>query len=380
MRIAINTRLLVPGKMDGIAWFTYENLKRISQAHPEHEFIFIFDRKPSPEFIFAPNVTSVSLMPQARHPFLWYIFFEWSIPFYLKNKKIDLFVSPDGWLPLHLHIPTLNVIHDLNFVHYPKHIRPLTRIYYRYFFPLFANKATRLATVSQYSKNDIVQQYGIAPEKIDVVYNGINESYHPLNEDEQAKVRTKISEGNPYFIFVGTIHQRKNLANIFRAFDQFKKQYPSNIKFVIVGSKMWWKGEIEDSYLGMQYKKDLIFTHHLKPDELNQVLASSIALLYPSFFEGFGIPIIEAFQTETAVVTSDVTSMPEVAGNAAHYVSPFSVEQLTQAMHKLSTDAPYRNALIAKGRIQKQKFSWNKTAELFWQSIEKTLDTKEKSK
>ena len=117
MRIAVNTRLLLKGKMDGIGWFTAESMRRIVCSHPEHIFYFLFDRKPDPEFLFAPNVIPVVLCPQARHPVLWYMFFEWAIPFALKKYRIDLYVSPDGMMPLHPQVPTLTVIHDLNFEH-----------------------------------------------------------------------------------------------------------------------------------------------------------------------------------------------------------------------------------------------------------------------
>ena len=117
MNIAINTRLLIPNKMDGIGWFTAETSRRIVTAHPEHHFFFFFDRKPSPEFLFADNVTPLVLYPQARHPVLWYLFFEWSTRFALKKHKIDLYFSPDGMMPVHPKVPTLTVIHDLNFEH-----------------------------------------------------------------------------------------------------------------------------------------------------------------------------------------------------------------------------------------------------------------------
>ena len=124
MRIAINTRLLIPNKMDGIGWFTAETARRMVTAHPEHQFFFFFDRKPSPEFLFADNVTPVVLCPQARHPVLWYMFFEWSTRRALKKHKIELYLSPDGMMPLHPKVPTLTVIHDLNFEHADGNIKP----------------------------------------------------------------------------------------------------------------------------------------------------------------------------------------------------------------------------------------------------------------
>lgn len=143
---------------------------------------------------------------------------------------------------------------------------------------------------------------------------------------------------------------------------------------MIVGSKMWWKGEMQQTYDAMQYKKDVVFTERLEPEILNRTLGSSVALMYVSYFEGFGIPIIEAFYSETAVITSTTTSMPEVAGDAALYAHPENVAEIAQQMKLISTNPELRKTLIEKGRIQRQKFSWNMTAENLWKTIEKVMN------
>ena len=219
MKIAVNTRLLIKDKLEGIGWFTYESLKRIVTAHPEHEFFFIFDRDYDGEFIFSTNVTPVVIGPQARHPVLFYIWFEFSLPAALKKIKADLFISPDAYLSLKTKVPSLLVIHDLNFEHYPKMVPFLARKHYQFFTPKFAEKADRIATVSQFSKDDIVQNYHISPEKIDVVYNGANETFYPINEDDKKKAKAMYCEGNDYFVFIGALNPRKNLVNLFKAFD-----------------------------------------------------------------------------------------------------------------------------------------------------------------
>jgi glycosyltransferase involved in cell wall biosynthesis len=373
MKIAVNTRLLLKDKLEGIGWFTYETLKRISASHPEHHFYFIFDRPYYQDFIFSENVTPVVIGPPTRHPILWYLYFEYSIPKVLKKIKPDLFLSTDGWLSLRTNVKSVNVIHDLNFEHNPKFVKQPFRAYYIYFFHRFAQKAARLATVSEFTRQDIHALYNIPLSEIDVVYNGCNDFFYPLNEGEKKKVKEIYSEGNPYFLFVGLIHKRKNLDNIFRAFDRFKIYDDKNTKLIVVGNKQWWKGDIEDAYLAMKHKEDVIFLGRIPAEKLSRIMASALALLYVSLFEGFGIPILEAFYAETAVITSNVTSMPEVAGDAALLVNPYSVEQITNAMLKISNDNDIRETLIAKARFQRLKFSWDKTAENLWKTIEKVL-------
>jgi len=376
LKIAVNTRLLLKNKLEGIGWFTYESFKRIVTSHPEHEFYFIFDRKYDNEFIFADNVTPIVIGPPARHPILHFIWYEISIPRALKKIKPDIFISPDAFISLSSKYPDLIVIHDLNFEHFPEHMPRLWRGFYKYFTPRYAKKATRIATVSEFSKKDIAKQYNITTDKIDVVYNGSGEKFKPITSKGKLKTKKEISKNCDYFVFVGALNPRKNLGNIFKAFDNFKSRYSSNIKFVVVGEKMYWSDDIKLAFEKMTHKKEVVFTGRLEPNVLSKVIGSSLALVYTSFFEGFGIPIIEAFSAEVPVITSDVTAMPEIAGDAAVLVDPNSITQIAEAMHKIWNDEEFASKLVHKGKLQKTNFSWDKTAENVWKSIEKTIKTK----
>ena len=373
MKIAVNTRLLLKNRLEGIGIFTRETLSRITKAHPEHQFYFLFDRAYDESFIFSDNVTPVVAHPQARHPYLWYLFFEHGIPLKLRKIKPDLFLSTDGWIPTRLDIPTVNVIHDLNFLHHPEFVPPVVRRYYDRFFPKFARNATRLATVSQFSCDDIHQSYQVPTKRIDVVYNGANQAYRPYTEEEQSAVKQHYTDGKDYFLFVGLIHKRKNLANIFRAFELFKERTGSPMKLVVVGDKKWWAGEIEDTYLAMHYREDVVMLGRQQIDTLSALTAAATAMVYASLFEGFGQPIVDAFNAHTAVITSDVSSMPEIAGGAALLVNPYSVEEIAHAMEQLCLDENLRNTLIEKGIARKGIYTWDHTAELLWQTVEKCL-------
>ena len=368
MRIGVNTRLFVKGKMDGIAWYAYEVLKRMVKSHPEHEFVFFFDRKPNEEFIFADNVTPVVVHPQARHPFLWILFFEIGIRKALKRERIDVFFSPDGWLCLGTNVKTVNVIHDLNFVHYPEFSSFWCRKYYQFFFPRFARKADAIATVSQFSKDDIVKSYGINPEKIRITYNGIAEDFFEISEEEKALTRKKLTNDVPYFVFVGTANKRKNISRILNAFEQFRKN-GHFAKLVFAGMNKYWDKEMQSVFKKMQFSDDIVFTGYVSTAELNKIISSSTALLYPSLFEGFGVPILEAFACGTPVITSNVTAMPEVAGDATLLVNPLSTEGIISAMEKIYTDKNLCNELSRKGKERVKYFQWEKSAEELWEVI-----------
>jgi glycosyltransferase involved in cell wall biosynthesis len=373
MKIAVNTRLLLKNRLEGIGIFTRETLARITQAHPEHQFYFLFDREYDESFVFGKNVTPIVAHPQARHPYLWYLFFDHGIPLKLKKIKPDFFLSTDGWIPTRLDIPSVNVIHDLNFLHHPEFVPPVVRRYYDRFFPKFARNATRLATVSQFSRDDIHQSYQVPVETIDVVYNGANTAYKPYTEELQITVKQQYTDGHDFFLFVGLIHKRKNLDNVFRAFDLFKERTGSPMKLVVVGDKKWWAGEIEDTYLAMRHREDVVMLGRRQLDELSALTAAATAMVYASLFEGFGQPIVDAFNAHTAVITSNISSMPEIAGDAALLVNPYDVEEIAQAMEQLYQDPLLRNTLIEKGKARKGLYTWDRTAELLWQTIEKAL-------
>ncbi len=375
MIIAVNTRLLIQGKLEGIGWFTRETLMRITRDHPEHQFIFIFDRPFADEFIFSENITPIVLSPPTRHPVLWLIWFEIQIPRILKKYKVDLFFSPDGYLSLKSGIKQLAAIHDINFAHRPQDLPWLKAKYYNYFFPRFAKKANRIVTVSFFSKEDINRTYKIDSDKVDVVYNGVNTSYTPIPEENRIITRETYSAGKDYFLFIGSLHPRKNICGLLRAFDAFKTSVETDTKLLIVGESMFKTGDIEMTYEGMRYKTDVVFTGRLTNEELHKVLGASLALTFVPFFEGFGIPVIEAMNAGVPVICSNTTSLPEVGGNAVLYVDPFSLNQIKDAMIRIYLDNGLRDSLIEKGFVQKDKFSWDKTAELLWGSIQICVNT-----
>ncbi len=373
MRIAVNTRLLLPGKLEGIGWFAFETLKRITKGNPQHEFIFLFDRPWSDDFVFSDNVTPLEVKPPARHPLLWYTWLEYSLPGVLKQCGAELFLSPDGYISLSSGVPSVAVIHDINFMHRPDFHPFLTRKYYRRYFPRFASAAKRIVTVSDYSRSDIIRTFGVPPGKVDVVYNGAGQDFYPLNGEDKGKVRDEVAGGKDYFLFVGSFHRRKNITGLLRAYDLFRERNRHNIRLVLAGERMYGYPEMQRTISRMAHSNDVLFTGYKDPSQLRQIYGAALGLVYIPLFEGFGIPLIEAMNCDTPVIASNNTSIPEVTGDAAHLVDPESAGSVAEAMEKLATDMNYRNMLVERGRERRKLFSWERTAKLLWESVEKTM-------
>jgi glycosyltransferase involved in cell wall biosynthesis len=244
----------------------------------------------------------------------------------------------------------------------------MVRKYLACFFPRFAKKADRLITVSQFSKQDIVNLYHVVPEKISVVYNAASDDFFQANEEIKKETLLKLTNGDPYFVFVGSAHKRKNVERIMLAFDRFREKH-DNYKFVFAGSNKYWDEDIKNTYNRLKYKSEVVLTGYISTEEMNRVVSSAVAIVYPSLFEGFGVPIVEGFAAHVPVITSNITSMPEVAGEAALLVNPIITEEIVEAMEILSTNETLRQKYIQLGMERNKNFSWDISAQRFWNVI-----------
>lgn len=371
MRVAVNTRFLLAGKLEGIGRFSHETLKRLVKLKPEWEFIFIFDRPYAPEYIYSSNITPIVIGPQARHPILFWMWFEHSLPKIFKKYKADVFFSPDGYLSLKSNIPQIPVFHDLAFEHFPEGISKANLYHYQYYFPRYAQKAAHILAVSNATAHDVQKQYHISSKKISLINNAASEFFQPLQETDIITTRKKYSQGKPYFLYIGAIHPRKNIGNLLLAFEYFHQQHPnSDSKLVIAGRRAWKNKKLDELYHTLTCKEHIIFTGRLDDAELANIISSALALCYLSLFEGFGIPILEAMQSGVPVITSNISSMPEVAGNAALLADPFRPTDIYFQMKKLAEDPKLRNELIQKGFENIKRYTWENAAQIIADNIE----------
>lgn len=335
-------------------------------AHPEDEFLFLFDRPYDPAFVYAENVTPVALWPKARFAPLFYTWFEYSAPRAMRQFGAEVFFSPDSMCSLHSRIRTVMTCHDLVPLHYPKQVAWVHRYYYLFFLPRFLRRAERVLTVSEYVKQDIAETCGISPDKISAVYNGCREVFKPLQANDIQSVREKFSDGRPYFFYTGAIHPRKNLARLIRAFSLFKKGNPSPVKLLLAGRLAWQTEEVQSALNTSEFRDDIRLLGYVPDEELPRLTAAALAMTYVSISEGFGLPLIEAMNCDVPVMAANTSCLPEVAGEAALLVDPFSEIAMASGMRRLWLEENLRADLIGKGRVRREAFSWDQAAEAIY--------------
>ncbi|HEU0112347.1 MAG TPA: glycosyltransferase family 1 protein, partial [Flavisolibacter sp.] len=239
--------------------------------------------------------------------------------------------------------------------------------------PKFIKKAQTITTVSEFSKKDIIHNYNTDADKIQVVYSGVKDIFHPLTNNEQDAIKKKYTEGKEYFIYTGAIQPRKNLINLLKAFSIFKKRQKSEMKLVLAGRLAWKNDAFLDLLKTYKYKADVVLTNYVEEKELAKLTASAYALVYPSLFEGFGVPVLEAMQCNVAVLTSVNSSMQEIAEDAALYFDATNHTDMAEKLMLIYKDESLRSRLIEKGKQVVVNYNWERTANLLWQSVLKAV-------
>lgn len=362
MRIAVNTRFAHYGYEEGYGRFTREICRRLAGACSGDDFLFLNDRPVSEPIASDPHVETASLGPPARHPLLWRYWYDWKVPGRLRSYKADVFFSPDGICSLRTEIPQVVAIHDLAFLHFPGQMPASQRRFYMKRTPEFIRRASRVITVSEFSREDIHRHYPFSRGKVDVVYNASGGLFGPMDWEEKRRWKDLHTDGREFFISVGSIHPRKNLVNLLKAFALFKRRHRTNMLLLIVGRMAWQHEDFRDALSSFRFREDVRLTGYLPPEGLASAMAAAYALVYPSLWEGFGIPVLEAMRSGVPVLCSGNSAMPEVAGEAALYFDPVQPEDIAQQMSRIFRDESERDALTRLGLSRAESFSWDASA------------------
>lgn len=299
------------------------------------------------------------------------------LPKKAKDYNLDLLHCPAHVTPLVSSTKIILTIHDLAFKLLPQTFKLQNKIYLNNIVPASIKKANRIIAVSKNTKKDIIKQYKIPADKITVIYNGINNNYKVIDRNDLInKIKKKYNLPSEFILYLGTLEPRKNIKNLIKAYFLYKSTSNNDIKLVIAGGKGWLYEDIFSLVEEKQLEEDVIFTGYVDEEDIVPLYNAATLFVYPSLYEGFGLPPLEAMACGTPVITSNVSSLPEVVGDAAIKVDPNNIKELFKVINKILGNESLQREMIQKGIERSKKFTWEKTATETIKVYEEVLNQK----
>ena len=361
MKIAVTTRLL-NGRLEGIGHHTFELLNRLIASYPAIEWHLINDGRKNQVLFAHSNIVYHVCSPPTRHPLLWYYWYEWVLPKLFSHIQPDVVWYPDGMMSLKANIPSLLTIHDLAYLHFPKGTIFSHRKYLQWLMPRQLQRANHIACVSDFTLQDVKKSFSISTDKLSIVYNAANEEFQPQNLINQHNFKAQYTDNKPYFLYLGSLHPRKNIARLIEAYDLFRSKNKNGPKLVLAGRMAWKSKTIQQAIQNADSRNDIIRLSQID-DIIHPLVASAHALVYVSLWEGFGMPVLEAMQSGVSVITSKDSAMEEIAGANAIYVDSYNIESIEHGMQNSTIQSEEQKNNIRQGIKRAEDFNWADSAE-----------------
>ena len=286
-----------------------------------------------------------------------------AFPLESRMRKLDVFHA-QYFLPPSLKCRSVLTVHDICFEHFPEFFTRSDNLRNRLMIPWSCRRADRIIAVSEATRRDLVEIYGLDPERISVIYEGAGEEYKPLDREVcRERLRTAYHITEPFILYVGNLQPRKNLSRLLMAFGELKTKDRIPHKLVIVGKKAWLYDGIFETLRKQKLEDQVVLTGYVGAEDLPLFYNATAFLVYPSIYEGFGLPVIEAMACGAPVITSCGSSLEEIGGGAAILVDPYSVSSIASAVEKLATDSDLQEDLRRRSLANASRFSFRKMAE-----------------
>ncbi len=362
-RIALNAHLLnLSGnyRSAGINWYIYHLLKNL-ESIPDFDYtVFLSDLHAREHF---RNYSLVQSRLPTHSPIVRIFWEQFIQPRALRASRCDLLHALAFAGPKQISIPWIVTIYDLSFMKFPQSFNSLNRIYLNYAVRDSLRRANQAIAISESTKRDLVSHYGVSPDKVRVIYCGVDPSLKTDPDSSGvAQLRARYSLPGKFILYLGTIEPRKNIVRLLRAFARSKRDARLPHSLVLVGARGWMYAQVDRVVEEEGIGNDVIFTGYAPQDELASWYRAADLFVYPSLYEGFGLPPLEAMACGTPVITSNAASLPEVVGDAALMVAPEDERALADAIVRALTDRTLRETMIARGTDQASKFSWERAA------------------
>jgi glycosyltransferase involved in cell wall biosynthesis len=360
MLIGIDSSRANKQKKTGVEWYSYHLIEQFKKIDKENQF-FLYTNVPlKGELGNCPENFKEKLLK-------WPIPRSWTIGRLslemMKKNKPDLLFVPSHTLPLINPKKAVVTIHDIGFEHFPSAYHWADKFYHKLIIKIIKRSADKIIAVSKFTKDDIVKTYKINPDKIEVIWNGYDSDKYKKIENAKAKLKEKYNITDDFILFIGRLELKKNIPRLIEAFAKFKKRHnQDNHKLVLVGTKGLTFPLVEEQIKKYNLADQIIFPGWIPDDDLPTFLSASDLFVFPSLFEGFGIPVIEAMACECPVICSKTTSLPEVAGEAALMFDPENVDEIVARIEQVVLNETVSESLITKGLERITYFSWEKCA------------------
>lgn len=344
----------------GISWYIFNLLKNLAGASPDFCYSAFLSEPAFQEPALALHRSRLPThRPAAR--ILWEQFIQ---PLALRRARVDMLHALAFVAPMASPCPFVVTVYDLSFLRYPDAFRPFNRWYLREFTARSVKRARAVIAISESTRQDVINWLGAPPERVHTVYCGVDEAFRPLPAAEVAAFKAAKRLPDTFVLFLGTLEPRKNVDGLIRAYACWRKQEPDAPPLVIAGGKGWYYNHIFNLVESLNLTERVRFTDYVPQNELPLWYNAASLFVYPSHFEGFGLPVLEAMACGTPVITSTVSSLPEVTGNsgAARLVNPADTDALAATMREVMADGDVRAAMSQQALIRANYFSWDKTA------------------
>lgn len=379
MKIGIDIRTLGEGKFTGVEVYTSSLLKNLIDNQPNHDYRLFFNsysqRLPELDFFTENNVEIFGYQLPNR-----LLNFSFQLLGYPKIDRllggVDVFFSPRYlFSAVSSNCPSVITVHDLSFIHYPEFFSIKQRLWHLFISDKSAcRRASRIITVSQSTKTDLMELFQIPPEKISVIYPGLDHSqFHPNKNSNQAEILKKTYLlPEEYILYLGTIEPRKNILAVIEGYEMLRKNSPHKPSLVLAGALGWLYDKILKKIKTSAYQNDIKLLRFVPEMLKAELYRGAKVFIFPSFFEGFGFPPLEAMACGTPVIAAYNSSFPEVLGQACLYINPYDAGQIYQALHSIIAEPALARTLAEKGKAQAKKFDWasasKATFEVLWQA------------
>jgi glycosyltransferase involved in cell wall biosynthesis len=356
MRIGIDVRITYYTR-GGISNYALRLLPALAALDAETDYCVLHSRRDKLPPLPRPNFRPVAFWTPAHHR--WE---RWALGIEAARLGLDLLHSPDFIPPAFGYRRSVITVHDLNFLYYPQFLTAESRRYYNDQIAWAVGRADHILADSHATKTDLLAMLGVEPGKVTVVHLAADPAYHLLPEEESRRVISEYDLEPGYLLFVGTLEPRKNLPGLLQAYRLLRDEGATTAPLVMVGGKGWLYDEIFERAETLHLTQHVRFFHDVPNADLPGLYSAAGVLTTPSFYEGFGLPALEAMTFGTPVVVSDRASLPEVVGEAGLLVNPDNPEDIARALGRALNDGALRAQMRERGLAQAARFTWERAA------------------